>query len=48
VILKMLPDNPAKAAWLTTEEKAWLEGQLKAGWRESAPGAQRWSDASAA
>src|SRR5580698_771727 len=29
VILKMLPDNPAKAAWLTTEEKAWLEGQLK-------------------
>ena len=30
VILKMLPDNPAKAAWLTTEEKAWLEGQLKA------------------
>jgi MFS transporter, ACS family, tartrate transporter len=30
VILKMLPDNPAKAAWLTAEEKAWLEGQLKA------------------
>jgi ACS family tartrate transporter-like MFS transporter len=30
VILKMLPDNPAKAAWLTTDEKAWLEGQLKA------------------
>src|SRR5580698_2383151 len=30
VILKMLPDNPAKAAWLTTEEKAWLDGQLKA------------------
>src|SRR5580658_2922502 len=29
VILKMLPDGPAKAAWLTTEEKAWLEGQLK-------------------
>jgi MFS transporter, ACS family, tartrate transporter len=29
VILKMLPDNPAKTAWLTTEEKAWLEGQLK-------------------
>jgi ACS family tartrate transporter-like MFS transporter len=29
VILKMLPDIPAKAAWLTTEEKAWLEGQLK-------------------
>jgi ACS family tartrate transporter-like MFS transporter len=30
VILKMLPDGPAKAAWLTAEEKAWLEGQLKA------------------
>jgi MFS transporter, ACS family, tartrate transporter len=30
VILKMLPDNPAKAAWLTTEEKAWLENRLKA------------------
>jgi MFS transporter, ACS family, tartrate transporter len=29
VILKMLPDNPAKAMWLTTEEKAWLQGQLK-------------------
>jgi ACS family tartrate transporter-like MFS transporter len=26
----MLPDNPAKAAWLTTEEKTWLAGQLKA------------------
>jgi ACS family tartrate transporter-like MFS transporter len=30
VILKMLPDQPAKAAWLTAEEKAWLESQLKA------------------
>ena len=30
VILKMLPEGPAKAAWLTAEEKAWLEGQLKA------------------
>ncbi len=30
VILKMLPDSPAKAAWLTAEEKTWLEGQLKA------------------
>ncbi len=30
VILKMLPDRPAKATWLTVEEKAWLEGQLKA------------------
>lgn len=30
VILKMLPDGPAKATWLTAEEKAWLKGQLKA------------------
>ena len=30
VILKMLPDGPAKATWLTTEEKGWLENQLKA------------------
>jgi MFS transporter, ACS family, tartrate transporter len=30
VILKMLPDSPARAAWLTAEEKAWLERQLKA------------------
>ena len=30
VILKMLPDHPAKASWLNPEEKAWLEGQLKA------------------
>jgi len=29
VILKMLPDGPAKAAWLTPQEKAWLTGQLK-------------------
>jgi ACS family tartrate transporter-like MFS transporter len=29
VILKMLPDSPAKAAWLTPEEKAWLQSQLK-------------------
>ncbi|MDR3753237.1 MAG: MFS transporter [Terracidiphilus sp.] len=29
VMLKMLPDGPAKATWLTAEEKAWLEGQLK-------------------
>jgi MFS transporter, ACS family, tartrate transporter len=28
VILKMLPDGPAKATWLTAEEKAWLQGQL--------------------
>ncbi len=30
VIWKMLPDNPGKAAWLTGEEKAWLERKLKA------------------
>jgi MFS transporter, ACS family, tartrate transporter len=30
VILKMLPDSPAKATWLTAEEKAWLANQLKA------------------
>jgi ACS family tartrate transporter-like MFS transporter len=30
VILKMLPDGPAKAAWLTPQEKAWLQSQLKA------------------
>jgi len=28
VILKMLPDGPGKATWLTVKEKAWLEGQL--------------------
>jgi ACS family tartrate transporter-like MFS transporter len=30
VILKMLPDGPAKAAWLTADEKAWLENRLDA------------------
>ena len=30
VILKMLPDNPTKATWLTAEEKTWLAIQLKA------------------
>jgi ACS family tartrate transporter-like MFS transporter len=30
VILKMLPDGPAKAAWLTPDEKTWLQNQLKA------------------
>jgi ACS family tartrate transporter-like MFS transporter len=30
VILKKLPDGPAKAAWLTPAEKAWLETQLHA------------------
>lgn len=30
VILKMLPDNPAQASWLTAAEKDWLAQQLKA------------------
>jgi MFS transporter, ACS family, tartrate transporter len=30
VILKLLPDAPAKATWLTPEEKAWLQNQLQA------------------
>jgi ACS family tartrate transporter-like MFS transporter len=30
VILKLLPDNPAKAPWLNEGEKWWLENQLKA------------------
>ena len=29
VILKLLPDNPASAAWLNRDEQAWLEDQLK-------------------
>lgn len=29
VIWKMLPDGPEQAAWLTAEEKTWLERQLK-------------------
>src|ERR1700678_3413538 len=29
VILKLLPDTPPKAAWLTAPEKAWLQNQLK-------------------
>ena len=29
VILKMLPDSPAKAEWLTPDEEAWLRAQLK-------------------
>jgi ACS family tartrate transporter-like MFS transporter len=28
VILKLLPDRPAHASWLTAEEKGWLEHQL--------------------
>lgn len=30
VILKLLPDGPAQAAWLTANEKQWLQGQLDA------------------
>jgi ACS family tartrate transporter-like MFS transporter len=30
VILRFLPDSPARAAWLTVEEKAWLRRQLDA------------------
>ena len=29
-ILKLLPDGPAKAAWLTEKEKWWLQNQLQA------------------
>src|SRR5208337_5213027 len=29
VILKMLPDSPTHAAWLTSDEKAWIRNQLK-------------------
>jgi len=29
-ILKLLPDGPAKATWLTPEEKGWLQNQLQA------------------
>ena len=30
VILKLLPDGPEKAAWLTEPEKAWIKSQLAA------------------
>lgn len=30
VILRLLPDNPAQARWLSAPEKAWLQGQLDA------------------
>jgi len=30
VMLRLLPDGPEKAAWLTAEEKAWLRNELKA------------------
>ncbi len=29
VILRLLPDGPEKAAWLTTDEKTWIARQLK-------------------
>ncbi len=35
VILKMLPDGPHKATWLTAEEKAWLQNQLEADGKEA-------------
>jgi ACS family tartrate transporter-like MFS transporter len=35
VILKLLPDNPSQAAWLTPEEKAWLQGQLETDSRQA-------------
>jgi MFS transporter, ACS family, tartrate transporter len=35
VILKLLPDGPQKAAWLTAEEKSWLQDQLEADGKEA-------------
>jgi len=35
VMLKILPDGPNTAAWLTIEEKAWLHAQLKADGKEA-------------
>jgi ACS family tartrate transporter-like MFS transporter len=35
VILKLLPDGPAKALWLTPEEKAWLQNQIQADGRHA-------------
>jgi MFS transporter, ACS family, tartrate transporter len=35
VILWLLPDGPAKAAWLTSEEKRWLKQQLDADSRQA-------------
>ena len=35
VILKMLPDWPDKVAWLTAEEKSWLQDQLEADSKEA-------------
>ena len=46
VIWKMLPDGPAKAAWLTTEEKSWFSA-TECRWRKSASGAWRGSRAGA-
>ncbi len=28
IILRFLPDKPASVTWLTTEEKAWIDGEL--------------------
>lgn len=30
VVLRWLPDNPAKASWLSAQEKLWLDDELKA------------------
>jgi ACS family tartrate transporter-like MFS transporter len=35
IILKLLPDGPAKAAWLTPEEKTWLQNQIQADGRHA-------------
>jgi ACS family tartrate transporter-like MFS transporter len=35
VILKVLPDGPDKAAWLTSEEKGWLRDELEADGKEA-------------
>lgn len=40
VILIMLPDGPADARWLTTEEKDWLQAQLETDGKEAHLGHQ--------
>lgn len=40
VILKLLPNSPHQADWLTMEEKAWLEDQLEADGKEAHLGHQ--------
>ena len=29
VVLRLMPDRPARAAWLSPEQRAWLEGELQ-------------------